>query len=247
MSLKNFLPLRREVREHWTYKDNDYLKLWIEILFCARFSDEPTTEIYRSQLYQLNQGEFLFGRKTYAMRLKISEAKVRRFIELAVREDMIKLVGRVGKQGASIYSVTNYNHYNKQPTESSENKGSKKKATHDSPTTHPRLTTKEEGKKEKSKYTVEFESLYKAYPRSENKAQTYNNYNKLLKTHTHQELFNCVTRYAKAKKNKEKEYLTVSSNFFGKKAVYIDYLDENYKKQHQKEEPKQNGKVYKWA
>lgn len=228
MSLKNFLPLRREVREHWTYKDNDYFKLWVDILFCARFSEKPTTEIYRSQLYTLNQGEFLFGRKTFALRLNISESKVRKFIQLAIKEDMIIEVGRVGKQGATIFSVTNYNHYNNEPTESVDIKGLQVKATNDSPTTHQRLTTKEEGKKEKNKYTVEFEQLYNDYPRAENKAQTYSNYKNLLKEHSHIELLKCVSLYnKKVKKDKtEKQYMTSSSNFFGKKAVYLDYIEE---------------------
>ena len=79
-------------------------------------------------------------------------------------------------------------------------------------------------------YTIEFESLYKLYPRAENKAQTYINYNNLLKKYSVQELTTCVKRYTKKTKEDktDKQYITSSSNFFGKKAVYVDFLDINY-------------------
>jgi hypothetical protein len=112
MGLQNFLPLRREVMEHWVYKDNDYFKAWVEMLFKARFCKEPKKDIYEGSLYTLNYGEFLFSRPKWSTRLNIPDHKLKKLINLLVEEEMIEKTGRVGKSGATIYSLKNYDKYN---------------------------------------------------------------------------------------------------------------------------------------
>lgn len=112
MSLKNFLPLRREVTEHWIYKDSDYFKVWVDMLFKARFSEEPKKDIYEGSLYTINQSEFLFSRNTWSSRLNINPNKLYKLINLLIQEQMIEKVGKVGKSGATIYSIVNYQKYN---------------------------------------------------------------------------------------------------------------------------------------
>ena len=59
------------------------------------------------------------------------------------------------------------------------------------------LGTNKKNKEEIRKgYTDNFEKLYKIYPNPKNKAQTYNSYKKLLKKHTHDELFNASSLYS---------------------------------------------------
>jgi phage replication O-like protein O len=86
---------------------------------------------------------------------------------------------------------------------------------------------KNEVNKKSKMYTDEFEEIYKLYPRPENKKQTFINYKKLLKEYKHNELINCVKKYIKAKKGTDKQYLTTSSNFFGNKAVYLDFIEQD--------------------
>ena len=117
MSLKNFLPLRREVMEHWVYKDNDYFKVWVEMLFRARFSEEPKKDIYEGSLYTINQGEFLFSRPKWCLRLNVKDHKLKKLITLLIKEEMITKVGRVGKSGATIYFINNYQKYNNYATQ----------------------------------------------------------------------------------------------------------------------------------
>ena len=112
MGLQNFLPLRREVMEHWVYKDNDYFKVWVEMLFKARFCKEPKKDIYEGSLYTLNYGEFLFSRPKWSQRLNLSEHKLRKLINLLEDEEMLIKSGRVGKSGATIYFIKNYDKYN---------------------------------------------------------------------------------------------------------------------------------------
>jgi uncharacterized phage protein (TIGR02220 family) len=117
MSLKNFLPLRREVMEHWVYKDNDYFKVWVDMLFRARFSKEPKKEVYEGSLYTLEYGQFLFSRPKWSARLNISDHKLKKLLTLLIKEGMIEKTGRVGKSGATIYEIKNYEKYNNQDSQ----------------------------------------------------------------------------------------------------------------------------------
>lgn len=98
--------------DHWVYKDNDYFKVWVEMLFKARFSKEPKKDIYEGSLYTLNYGEFLFSRPKWSSRLNVAEHKLRKLIKLLEEDGMLIKNGRVGKSGATIYSIKNYDKYN---------------------------------------------------------------------------------------------------------------------------------------
>lgn len=117
MGLQNFLPLRREVMEHWVYKDSEYFKVWVEMLFKARFCKEPKKDIYDGSFYVLNYGEFLFSRPKWSQRLNVPEHKLRKLILLLEKDEMILKCGKVGKSGATIYSIKNYEKYNNEADE----------------------------------------------------------------------------------------------------------------------------------
>ncbi len=103
--------------DHWIYKDSDYFKVWVEMLFRARYSDEPKKDIYNGSLYTINQGEFLFSRPKWSLRLNVKDHKLKKLIKLLTDEGMIGKVGRVGKSGATIYLIKNYKKYNNYTTE----------------------------------------------------------------------------------------------------------------------------------
>jgi hypothetical protein len=115
--MENFLPLRREIREHWVYKDNDYFKVWVDILFNARFSKEPKTDIYKGTIYTINYSEFLYSRPSYSQRLNIAESKLRNLMDNLIKDNMIEKVISLGRNKATIYKVINYEKYNNAPTE----------------------------------------------------------------------------------------------------------------------------------
>lgn len=117
MKLDNFLPVSRKLQTHWIYKDSSYLHCWLEMLFNARFSNEPKTDIYKGVLYTINRGEFIYSRPTYSARLGISEGKLRTLIKLLVAENMIEEIKSLGNNKPTIYKIINYNSYNIQPSE----------------------------------------------------------------------------------------------------------------------------------
>lgn len=123
MSLSNFLPINRQLQEHWIYKDSCYLHCWLEMLFNARYSEEEKTDIYKGVVYKINRGEFIFSRPSYSKRLNIPEGKIRTLIKLLISENMIQEVKSLGRNKPTIYKIINYDLYNSQPSEHVENKG----------------------------------------------------------------------------------------------------------------------------
>lgn len=117
MTLKNFLPLSREVKKHWIYKDSSFLHVWIEMLFNARYSDEPKTDVYKGVLYTINRGELLYSISTYSDRLNISEAKLKTLMRNLRNDGMIKPVKSLGRNKPTILQICNFNLYNSTNTE----------------------------------------------------------------------------------------------------------------------------------
>ena len=120
MKLENFLPVSRKLQTHWIYKDSSYLHCWLEMLFNARFSTEPKTDIYKGVLYTINRGEFIYSRPTYSARLGVSEGKLRTLIKLLLADNMIEEVKSLGNNKPTIYKIINYNSYNIEPSETIE-------------------------------------------------------------------------------------------------------------------------------
>lgn len=150
------IPICRSVFKHWIYKDADYLKSWLTMLGRAKYTTDTKIDIYQNIPYQLNRGEFIFGRKKWCEATGISEDKIRRLITLLLSDGMIKLVAFKGK--FTIYSIVNYDKFN-QP-QSVKIKGVKLKSPPtdlptDLPTDHQQTyqqtTTNEEGNKESNK------------------------------------------------------------------------------------------------
>lgn len=113
----NFLPLSRELQKHWIYKESDYLHVWIEMLFNARFSLEPKTDIWKGVIYTIEYGQFLYSVSTYSERLKISESRLKTLMNHLKEHGMIRLIKSLGKNKPTIYEICNYSLYNSSSSE----------------------------------------------------------------------------------------------------------------------------------
>ncbi len=156
--------------DHWIYQDAEYFKVWFEMLYRARYLQEPATKLIYGQLVTIKRGEFVFGRKSWSERLGISEQKLRTLIKRLVQDNMIELVKRYNK--FTIYKVVNYEKYNPQDNqheilenqylEGDNNQQNNQQSTTKQPSTNQQLTTKEESNKDKKvnkeiyKYIVEY-------------------------------------------------------------------------------------------
>lgn len=121
--------------------------------------------------------------------------------------------------------------------------GTKLDAKHNQESTKPGAKEKEKEKekvkeKEKDKtYTCDFETLWAAYPRKQEKAKAYGCYKaRLADGFPEDELLLAVKRYAEECRvqNTEKRYIKLGSTFFSSNTPFVDYLGD-YKPEKPKE------------
>lgn len=107
-----FIGIDRGLRDHWIYQDAEYLKVWMEMLFLARYSDEPHNELIDGDLVTVGYGQFIYGRVKWSERLKISEQRLRTLITKLKKAKMIDVVDTHRK--CSVYEILNYAKFNHQ-------------------------------------------------------------------------------------------------------------------------------------
>jgi hypothetical protein len=149
-----FIGIDRGLRDHWIYQDAEYLKVWMEMLFLARFSEEPHTELIDGDIIQVEYGQFIFGRVKWSQRLKVGEQRLRTLINKLKKEQMIELV--LEHRKCSVYALCNYAKFNQQTNHQSSltqqgvsddaNHQSNQQLTISQPSPNHQLTTKEQSK-----------------------------------------------------------------------------------------------------
>src|SRR5690606_16895050 len=92
------------------YEDAEYLKIWITFLLEA--THKKHRQLVGNKSIELDAGQFVFGRKRFAERLKIKEWKLQKATELLIKDEMIKTVKRTNKY--TIYEIVNYSFYQQQ-------------------------------------------------------------------------------------------------------------------------------------
>lgn len=108
--MPGYIKLYRSIQEHWVYSDSDYLKVWTEMLLCARYIKEPKTDMYDGVVYTAKYGQFIYGRPSWSKRLGVSEQKLRNAIKKLTDDKMIKFIKKFPR--FTIYEVCNYEKYN---------------------------------------------------------------------------------------------------------------------------------------
>lgn len=91
-----------------------------------------------------------------------------------------------------------------------------------------------EEERDRKKYDSFFEKIWKIYPRKEDKGNAYRAYLASINSgFSESELMDAVKNYAEFCRfeKKERRYIKVGATFFGKTTPFVDYLDENYKKE----------------
>jgi len=239
--MPGYIKLYREIQEHWIYKNSDYFKVWVEMLINARYVKEPKTDTYKGVLYMLEYGQFIYGRPAWSKRLGVGEQKLRGIIKKMLNDNMIKIIKHL--PSSTIYEVVNYEKYNqhnnhvpdleRSDNEDNENQQDNQHSTSIQPALNQHSTTKEEGKERKKVkkdiiYTLIFETFYKNFPRPQAKADTFKNWNALLKTYTEEQLLQFAENYRayyESIPEADKPFAYSSNNFFGKKAYYLDFAE----------------------
>jgi DNA-binding Lrp family transcriptional regulator len=225
------MPISRDLRRHWVYSDSQYLHIWLEILFSARYATEPQKDIYKGVRYEIKRGEFLFSRPTYADRLKISESKVRKCIEDLIKDGMIEKSHSLGKNKPTIFKVVNYEIYNQvtQPSEHVEGKGLQGNSTKWTPSGEQLETKsrplKKKGNTVKNIFSAKMvDNIWELYPKKKGVVRAKQKIAVLINRFGEDQLIRCIERY-KSSKESWRQWQD-GSTFFN--SGYVDFLDSNY-------------------
>lgn len=193
-----FVGIDRGLRDHWIYQDAEYLKVWMEMLFLARFSEEPHTELIDGDIIQVEYGQFIFGRIKWSQRLKIGEQRLRTLMSKLKKEQMIELV--LEHRKCSVYALVNYAKFNhesnhqsiltQQGFEASANHQTNQQPTISQPSPNHQSTTKEQGSNKVNKGnkvnkelkdTPQFDEFWNMYPRRVGNVDALNAWNNAIK------------------------------------------------------------------
>ncbi|PAD73945.1 conserved phage C-terminal domain-containing protein [Paenibacillus campinasensis] len=100
--MSGFIPIGRELQNHWLRRDKDYWMVFCEMAFLARFSDSPEVRVIDGQEVTIRKREFIFGRSSWSTRMDISERRLRTLVKKLVDEGFIKQIAKYSK--FTIYS-----------------------------------------------------------------------------------------------------------------------------------------------
>jgi|GEM_PF-2463575 len=95
--MSGFIPIGRELQNHWLRRDKDYWMVFCEMYFLARYSDKPETRVIDGLEVTIHQKEFIFGRPGWSRRLDISEQRLKTLIKKLIDEGFIKQTQRHSK------------------------------------------------------------------------------------------------------------------------------------------------------
>lgn len=107
ISNETYLPLFRQIRKHWIWKDKPFSKgqAWVDLLLRAHHNKEPYALPVGNEIVMLNQGELFSSDLQLADDWGWSRKKVLGYIELLRKEGMLS---KKGTPKGTTYCIVNY-------------------------------------------------------------------------------------------------------------------------------------------
>lgn len=216
--MEGWVKIYREIKNNilWKEKPFDKRSAWIDILLMANHTDNEF--LLGLEIVKIKRGEFITSELKLMSQWGWSKTRVRNFLKFLEAEKMI--IKKSDRKKTTI-SVVNYNKYQDRETTG------RPQEDHKKPERNPRKDTNNNDKNGKKYiYTESFEKFYSTYPRPENKQQTFKNWKSRLKEYSEEQLQKAAINFKNhmIREKREKEYITNSSNFLGKKCLFMDYL-----------------------
>jgi hypothetical protein len=82
-----WIKLHRKITDHWLWLKPEYFQWWIDILIQANFEDKKV--LIKNQVIECKRGDVLYSLDTWAKRWKTNKSKVKRFLEMLEKDNMI--------------------------------------------------------------------------------------------------------------------------------------------------------------
>ena len=221
MASKGWVTLHRSIQDHWLWDDKPFSKgqAWLDLVMMASHKDNKF--VLGNELIQVSRGQFITSELKLMERWGWGKSKTRAFLQLLQDDGMI--VKKSDRKKTTV-NIVNYSDY--QDLETTD----KPRTDHNQ--TDNRLITdtinNENNENNENKvYSPDFENFYSLYPNPKGKAQTYKNWQKVIRKYEPELILQSAKKYKKSVEGTDKSYITTSYNFLGQKAVYMDYLPGN--------------------
>lgn len=106
MSLPGWIKIHRALMDHWSASEPEALSVWVRLLCEANYEDKKAN-VY-GQLVDVKRGQLVFGLDAFSARSGVSVKKLRRIIDMLIKEGML---GRQVFNKFSVITITCYDKY----------------------------------------------------------------------------------------------------------------------------------------
>jgi hypothetical protein len=107
--MSGWIKIHRSIADHWLYNEKrTYSKLeaWYDLLMNVNYSDTKT--MIKGKLYEVKRGQSIMSLDSWSKRWNWDKSKVRRFLNVLQKDEMIELVsGNITTQ----LTICNYESY----------------------------------------------------------------------------------------------------------------------------------------
>jgi len=188
-----WIKIHRQIRDNWVWKKPEFLKAWIDLIMLMYY--ENTKVVINGYVHEIKRGERDLSYRYLAKRWGWSHGKIKRFLSLMQKDEMICLKNGTGQ---TVVSVCNYETY-----QVAENKTERKRNA--SGTEAER--SKEVKEVKEDIIDVQFDEFWQLYPKKVGKKPAHNKYNIALKKTGHENIINSLKTHLKSWNGTAAEYI----------------------------------------
>lgn len=129
--MDGWIKLHRKLLDHWIWKDSEYLKAWLYIIYRANYSDSNV--LIDSTLINVSRGQFVTSLNNFSKDTGLSIQRTRTFFKLLQLDQMVKVetCSKITKITVCNYDSYQDNQHNANTMPTSEQQTSNKLATTD--------------------------------------------------------------------------------------------------------------------
>lgn len=161
MSKQGYISIHRSLQEHWLWNEKPFDKksAWIDLLLLVNYKDNKI--MFDNEVIEVRRGERITSIKKLCDRWGWSNTKVRNFLKLLEKENMISL--KIAPQKATIISIVNYSKFQDTNTTKNTTETSQKHYTDTTEISQKHINNKENNKNNKYPESVQrkFDELRK--------------------------------------------------------------------------------------
>lgn len=218
--MEGFIKLHRKVQKHWIYDEKrkfSKYEAWLDMLMMANHKDNKF--VLGNELIELTKGQFVTSELKLMERWDWGKAKLRSFLELLEKDEMIV---KISDRKKTTITICNYSLYHAYETEN------RPQADHEQTASRPLADTNKNVKKEKKEKDIhqidsQFAEFWDLYPNKKGKAKAEKLFKTKLKKHSFESIMVGLRNYVDFVKDREKKHILHGDTFLNQDRFLDEY------------------------